>query len=496
MIQASTGAGKTALARAVGSQYTVTTLCKTKVLQRENYANGYGFDALFGRGNYPCVLDSSLTGAECEYADVGMHECPRSGECQYLRQKTKVIGSGLRSLNYSYWMTAKWPRADPTDFVVCDEAHLLSDSVLDFTGSTIFEKQRQEWHLPDFPKITSHSGSVLFKSNPTSEALAWLEKARGILLQAHVALNASKSDLKKLRRCESLGLKIKATIEALQVNGYDWYISSGPANRVVGGREAPSFVCRPLTARHHAPRFFVDGWQTVFMSATIGDPEAFTKELGIGEYENRAVPGAWPPESRPVIVPKDAPKMGRAALRDGQAAWEQQAKMIANLIKDAPQQWSGVIHQTSIIETEALARRLSRLGLEDRVWIPPKGLGTEGQMVAWMVYRRKVPNALALTWSWQTGVDLLDEKICIVAKTPFPSLADRYEKARLEYDRKYYLQRTAYALEQSCGRTRRGRAEDYDIPGESRGLVAIVDNNYVQVQKYLSEDFRDALIVV
>jgi len=83
-----------------------------------------------------------------------------------------------------------------------------------------------------------------------------------------------------------------------------------------------------------------------------------------------------------------------------------------------------------------------------------------------------------------------------VAKTPFPSLADRYEKARLEYDRKYYLQRTAYALEQSCGRTRRGRAEDYDIPGESRGLVAIVDNNYVQVQKYLSEDFRDALIVV
>jgi len=496
VIEAPTGSGKTTLARAVGSQRSVTALCKTKMLQQENYERAYGFDALFGRGNYPCALEPRLTGAECEFAEVGMHECPVVGECPYLMQKSVAMGSDLRSLNYAYWLTARWPRECPTDVVVCDEAHLLSETVLDFTGATIFEKQRQDWGLPPFPKITSHSGSVLFKSDPTGDALAWLNEARTTLLSIYNSLNKAKNDLKRLRKCETLGMKIRATIDALQANSHDWYIASGPAARSVGESAAPGFVCRPLTARHHAPQFFTGKWQTVFMSATIGDTDAFARELGIEQYDARCVPGAWPPESRPILVPKDAPKMGRAAMKKGEDALEQQVRLIAQLIKGVPKEWSGVVHHTSISETENLARRMGRFGLGDRVWVPPAQVGTEEQMAAWAAHKKKVPNALALTWGWQTGVDLLDEKICIVAKTPFPSLANRYEQARLAYDGKFYLQRTAWALEQACGRTRRGRSEDYDTPDEMRGLVAIVDNNYIRVQKYLSPAFREALLVV
>ena len=101
LLEASTGAGKTAVARAVGSQHSVTALCRTKVLQKENYEEGYGFAALFGRGNFPCALDPMMTGAECEYAEKGMRKCPDVESCEYMIKKAEVMGSKLRALNYA-----------------------------------------------------------------------------------------------------------------------------------------------------------------------------------------------------------------------------------------------------------------------------------------------------------------------------------------------------------------------------------------------------------
>ena len=143
---------------------------------------------------------------------------------------------------------------------------MLSDVVLDFCGATIMEKQRREWNLPAFPNLNSDSGSVLIQASPTDGALKWLQAARTRLLEAYHRLNKGKKDdpqsLRKLRQCERLGLKVRATIEALKNNAADWYILSGPRARKVMGVHKPAFVCKPLTARHHAPRFFLDGWRT------------------------------------------------------------------------------------------------------------------------------------------------------------------------------------------------------------------------------------------
>jgi len=92
------------------------------------------------------------------------------------------------------------------------------------------------------------------------------------------------------------------------------------------------------------------------------------------------------------------------------------------------------------------------------------------------------------------GYDGLEEKITISAKTPFPGLGDEFERERMNYSGSMYLQRAAWKLEQSLGRTRRGREEDYDVEGERRGLVAIADGNWMRVKKYLSENFKEALV--
>ena len=178
--------------------------------------------------------------------------------------------------------------------------------------------------------------------------------------------------------------------------------------------------------------------------------------------------------------------------------FEQQADVIAGAIKGCDPSWNGLIHVTRKRESGLLADRLARRGLQDRIWVMPGADGiyvpTDMQVQEWRERKRQVPNSICISWSLTEGYDGTEEKIDISAKVNFPALGDPYERAKMQYSGKWYLQRTAYALEQSLGRTRRGRPQDYDGRDERRGFVAIADGNYMRVRKYLSESLREALI--
>ena len=100
---------------------------------------------------------------------------------------------------------------------------------------------------------------------------------------------------------------------------------------------------------------------------------------------------------------------------------------------------------------------------------------------------------IAIAWSWWYGVDLGNDRINITAKVKFPSLATDYARQRKDFDQEFYLQRTAWDVEQSSGRIRRGRTKDYDFEGNMAKLVAIVDGNIERVYDYLDENYRDAI---
>ncbi len=131
------------------------------------------------------------------------------------------------------------------------------------------------------------------------------------------------------------------------------------------------------------------------------------------------------------------------------------------------------------------------------MWVSPGWDGqyvpTDEQAEAWLRRLKSVPNSINVAFSMWEGWDGREEKIDIVAKTPFPALGDPYEKARMRYSGAFYRQRTAYQLEQGLGRTRRGRKEDYD-GDEVRGFVAIADGNWVRVKKYLSKGLQEAIV--
>ncbi len=500
--EAPCGSGKTAYAAAVASQKSVIALCRTKNLQVVNYADQYGFDYLVGRANYPCVHPDAVHGATC--ADClhqdNMYQCAVSRSCEYLSQKALCKTSPRVSLNYSYWMTASWPRENPPQVLFLDECHELADVVTSFCGMTVTERDRIEWELSEFPELKPGTGGgMLTKTvDPLPVAMGWLEDTRNVLRRHWTRLKNARTggELKRKQRCEQLGRKVGNTLEALRRCPDDWYIRSGRRGQKYGREWRPALVVKPLTARHHAPGYFLDGHSSIMMSATVGDFDTFAAELGIGEFESLVAPNQYKAEERPVYV-LDTPSMG---TRASESAFELQADAIAEAVLDCPGEWSGIIHVTRKRESGLLADRLARRGLQDRVWVPPGSDGeyapTDKQVKAWERRKAKAPNSIAVSWSMWTGYDGLDERICICAKVPYPiwGSGGSYEAVWRGYSMSRYRWQAANTLAQGLGRTRRGRDEDYDIDGGFNGFVALADGAYGQIRKSLPGDLREALV--
>lgn len=477
ILEAPTGSGKTALPKALASHAKVISLVKNKHLQQVNYGEKYGFDVLFGKGNYPCVhpLNEGLSADSCLH-EKKMTDCEYYDQCPYVIARELAKESCQASLNYAYWFTARWLKTHYFNYLVCDEAHNLSDEVLNFTGCTVDEYKRVKYDLPMFPNTTQ-----------VDEVEGWMAQANTLLGAAERQFRGDKRELERIRRLDA---KLRDTRDAIQINSKDWFVRSGSIRML-----KPQLVVRPLTARYHFGRYFLSSrYKLIAMSATIGDVETFTKELGIsaGEYDTRRVPSVWDVKVRPVLVPSDCPKMN---YRSTPAEKLKQAIYIQREIRKYPDDWCGVIHVSSKQMAKDLAVLLSRF-LPNRIWVPDEKSSTEQVMRDWGVRKQRVKGSLAIAWAWWEGVDLTEEKICIVAKVPFPSLGDEYENERLHYDGSFYLQRTAWDVEQGLGRSRRGESEDYDLNGERNQLVMIADGNWTRVKKYLSQNLKDSIVLI
>jgi Rad3-related DNA helicase len=516
LLEAPTGSGKTSLPAATGHRSRTLALCRTKNLQVDNYQHTYNFSTLFGKSNYPCIhhdADPGATCADCLYTKRGqkgrgMYDCEVYDNCVYLDARSSYLNSRRASANYAYWLSSSGARKDSRDYIFLDECHQLVDLVLEYCGITVDNDQRARWGLPPFPKANSKMVSAtgiaallhVDEDPPEDKVLDWIDRSHLILEQRLSEMQASEvyrkespEDRKKAREAEQLMMKLETLGESL-AHG-DWYIKSGFGAVERGGGKYPGIVARPLSPRAHFSRFFPVAEANrgelalVLMSATIGNFDVFADQLGIETFGSHVVPSRFGPDEQP-IYDLEAPGMGRKAKPN---AYEEQADLIAKAILTVPHDWSGIVHVTRIREAPLLARRLAERGLNGRLWVTPRG-PTNSQMAAFKARMRQVPNTIAVAWSMWEGVDLLDQKISIMAKTPFPYLGTEYGRRRMKANGAFYLQMAAWQLEQAAGRTRRGRPMDYDTADEKRGLVAIADGNWRRVRKYMSAARREAIV--
>lgn len=504
LVSAPVGSGKTSMASAASTRYPVISCCRTRNLQAANYGHSYGFDILYGKESYPCNHPDANPHANC--GDCLFDEpakCPFADSCEYLVLKHRCASSRKASINYAYFLSAHWPRKrlgeNPYQYLFLDEAHQLSDKVvIEHAGTTVNMKQGLFWDLPDFPELSSVKVGLLDRSkNAIDGAIVWLEECVRVLGRRVNKLNnkwarGNPALGKQLRDAQHFEAKLQATLDALSVSHDDWYIRSGPEARTRGDEILSGFEARPLTARYHFPNYFLGKHQTILMSATMGDFAVFAQELGISDYDILDVPSNWPAETRSILA-LDAPPMGNTSTSKDPNLYNKQADLIAGLIRDCPSDWYGLIHTTSKAKAYNLAERLSCRGLGERVWVTPQ-TSTDEQMRQWELHKQKSKGAIALAWTWHEGVDLGDVNICVIAGVQFGFLGDEYERERMSYDGKMYRLRAAWAVEQMCGRVRRGLPEHYDTDGKRRKLVAIADGNWRMLDSYWSKSFKESLV--
>lgn len=460
-----TGGGKTALAAATATKDKVLAMMLTKDLQ-DQYSRGYGFDVIYGRGNYTCTEPNRLKRWLKTYGYVptaddcpGMKEC--TTVCPYKQAKAIVIPSYKAAMNYSYsWYSEWWHKRG--GYLFADEAHNLAISVIsNLAQLQVSEKQRQRWDLPTFPAC---SGTAEWAIQRVDD---WVHGAGDSLRSTLKGMNDERAQAKGTLLLRKLQL-----LSDLLWQG-TWYVKGTNIGE-------PYLSCRPINPSAFADRLLGKHSQRVLMSATIGENGTMlANELGITDYEFYSFPHNIPPERRPVYM-TDAPAMNRKSTWQD---YEHQADVIAAICY----QHKGeriLIHTTRWKHAQDLADRLARKGLQDRVWVPAR---TEGrlQQVAKLM-NPYPPDLIAIGPSFWEGLDLKDDlcRCVIVAKVAYADFSDPVVAARLKQEggNKWYRWCACLKTVQGCGRAVRD-AEDFAV-------AYIADGSWNRVASFAPKWFK------
>jgi hypothetical protein len=145
ILEAPTGVGKSVIAEALIrllKPQRAVILTGTKQLQ-EQYASAFApaLHNVMGRGNFPCLIDSSKTAADA-LCTVGYpcHLKKSTGpknfpECPYFAQREQAQVAPEIVTNYPYWLAqANYAHKFKADLLICDEAHTLEEEVRRFAS--------------------------------------------------------------------------------------------------------------------------------------------------------------------------------------------------------------------------------------------------------------------------------------------------------------------------------------------------------------------------
>lgn len=482
IMQAPTGSGKTTFAAVGGSGGKISrALTHTRNLQLQY--KDYGFEELFGLAAYECDLNPFFNADMCLHSE-NMMACPVSENCHYLIRRSVVRASERQSLSYAYYLSSSWPKTEDCDYLFQDEAHYLPQIIMQHMTLEYSPKKLRDMKLSLYPQL----GATIPQSIKVKKLLDWGRIVANEIKTELIWMNKNKSKNPHIasrivafkRFKDSLYLVFAAMKEMPDL----FYIECSPENLVV----------QPLTAAPFYKTMFNGEWKNVLMSATIGNPNTFAALLGLSnsDYEWIDVPSRFSPEEMPVWTFKDAPRMN---AKSGHLEQKKQIELIDKIHKMFSPDTHSLIQTASKADSINYAKMLSKIGYEDRVYVPDEFSSTDQKVIEWKKQLAKRKGVVTLSWCFHAGLDAPEVDINIIQKTPFGSL-DARGMALMKSNHKLYRWTAANAVEQGAGRIRRGDASHYENPNTDNHnkFVAIIDNNFNRVKKETSDHFRECLM--
>ncbi|GIU70692.1 MAG: ATP-dependent helicase [Candidatus Nitrosocaldaceae archaeon] len=508
ILSAPTGTGKSYIAICLALAYGSSSILTATTDLQEQYLRDFPFiKTIKGRRNFQCLrisnksitcdkISSSLcynkNDGFCEYYPYpdsfsvesnGINEKiiyngNRDELCEYYKQKFEALLASHTVYNYhEYLALLKYTNQVPhREVMVCDEAHLLENRLVEFYGLNVSNKLL----IPVGMK---------FPAKQLYDIDTWLSFLNELRYKYMVLISEMEKKLEVANGHEFINLndelsKIQTNFEKIEFIHNE--IENNPENYVVNIERDNDAIVKATLLPIDVDKFTEDLFSMsnirLFMSATI-DHKSFSRSLGLKEVFFIDIDSPFPIENRRIKF-LNKYLLNKNAMRD-----ERILRKVAESIDEIMNKHKddrGLILVTSY--ALALAIR-SRLSLSNKSRIIISNDVRRDELVKYLANDK---NNVIISPSLWDGIDLKDDlcRFIIIAKAPYLDLNDRRIAVKMRKDIDWYTMQSAMRLIQGCGR---GVRHDLDYCN-----IYVLDKNAMQllrrVEDRIPEWFKKACI--
>jgi ATP-dependent DNA helicase DinG len=432
MVDAPTGLGKSAIARALLEKYnTGLVVTASKHLQRQYSRDFPDMVELVGRGNFQCVL--KRVSCDRGYYEKAPNKPPKKycKACPYQQRVQEALGGRFYSANYS---SALWTarKDEIRGIIIIDEGHKTENELL---ANLTVRIEQKAWEALDVDEPDSDDLEDL-KEWVEDYADALEDRGWGHYEPAECDRMVS-SIRNMLSTWNYLRWVGQASLESMYKNFVEF---------------------KPLKLnRYETMRLLGKGERALILSATILNPQEMARNLGLKDDEWAYLRSnkAFPARTRPVVFTDGAPPITRGTMEEG-LDWL--TSSIEQIMEEHDND-KGLVHTCS---TKIAKHLKENLPDPDQRLLLAYGKGKDVAFRKHMV--EKDSPTILVSPSMTEGVDLRGDlaRFIIIAKCPFMSLGDKQVFERSKFDREWYTMHTVRQIIQACGRGSRSE-DDYCI---------------------------------
>lgn len=502
LLDAPTGSGKSVIAMVVSGFLTqfkmkgyilASDLMLQTQYEKDIKHNRLQWGSIKGVDNYACeVNQEKFSMGECRMKNTSYEAAeslPCFSSCGYLSNRKLAIASPVSLLNYSYWLiqrnyvepkmvekglSVSFPRRD---FTLCDEAHKIPEIVQNHFSPRVdentidkLEKIRAvllKYNIGTIRHSPSRVRTVVnnFKHEEDNDRLYALLKEFelqlaefvkvGARIKEHVSVKYPRDIVVPKEWRFHLGLVDWAKDMHCKFEDYNHIISQVGLDSMIKNGQGDNISFNCLDESYMMDRHFhTQAGFKLLMTATMGDPASFLKTIGATDARYYRMDSHFDYSKSPIYFYPQR-KMS-FTHRERNLPWL--GSKINEIITNHPED-SGIIHSGSYENTAKIFESLSDAN-KKRVLIYQGSQEKEKALQEFLGTKNRVlmgPSILE-------GLDLSSEKsrFQVFAKVPFPSLGDKFVKAKMNHQPDWYDWKTIISILQGIGRSVRSQ-EDWAI---------------------------------
>lgn len=435
---------------------------------------------LKGQQNYTCSQNGlPFPSGVCQtnncksYGDIEQKYADCSGSCEYIQLRKKAVSSPVLVCTYSFWLLQQNyvkqrvdnPPFGDRDFIICDEAHKLQSIVQshfspkfgkeDFTKILAVRNFIDNASVGDWKEYTDLRNEI-FSETDNEKILKLLNKycallseltfkteniRREIVKCAKDIGHMGKEDQTILRACNFVDSHYETFMEYIDIID-----NIGEYALVKNDSEKDTITFNCLDESYLMSNYFRSNCgKRMYMSATIGDPDAFSHDVAItGKKFYLRMPSVFDYTMSPIFFIKDY----ELSYRKKDYSLPYIVRMIDGVL-DMYKNFRGIIQTGSYAFAKTLKESLSKENAK-RIILYEDSASKNESLELYKISENRVLVGPSLVEGLSFDDDLC--RFQIIMKVPYPSLADKFVAAKMKYDNQWYSNTTAISILQGVGR--------------------------------------------